>query len=230
MSIAHGLDLSPRRFQALPKWLQRVTSTAISHEHDRSGAEVQHGRQKPFPADAYLVDRDFPEVPEFRPRVMPFEMPLLDFLDRIPTDLQVPGHALHGHVLRQFQHVTLEAACMAPVLVGKPDFHLACDPAPFTENPGDVEHNLNWPASNGQQAESARDFPAALDVRSAAPRTPQPVSGLGNYERHRSVLVERPFILVAPNPETVVDYAGGHAVSPVKKLFRINSLQDQLVR
>ena len=94
----------------------------------------------------------------------------LDVLDRVPTDLQVLGHVLDGHLPGQVQSVALEGAGVAFLGIGKADLHLAHAVADGAPDTGHVESQEGRFATNGHHAEGTFLVAADPDVLAVALR------------------------------------------------------------
>src|SRR5262249_49807962 len=122
----HRVDHRPGAVQPLPERLQGSGALAPAHEDDGAAGQVQDHRDVALLlAQVDLVDGNPFEVGQPGPGHTALQVALLDVLDDVPTDAQVVGHRLDGHVLRQLQSVALEGAGVAAARVGKGHIHLA---------------------------------------------------------------------------------------------------------
>ena len=104
-------------------------------------------------ADADLIDGQVLEVLELGFLETNLQPPLLDFLDRVPSDAEMGGHGLDRHVPREIQHVTLKGMGVAASLVGERDLGLARLAASGALQPLDGQVDPDRLAADGQGAE-----------------------------------------------------------------------------
>ena len=92
------LDAGPRRLQLCPERLQRIRPLAFADEYDRAAEEVQHdGHVAMSLADADLVNGDLLQVPQLHLLEAALQVSLLDVLDCVPTNAQMPGNVQNRH-------------------------------------------------------------------------------------------------------------------------------------
>src|SRR5262249_15001599 len=114
----HGPDLGVGATQPPPEWLQGLGALAVADENDGAGEQVQDQSDIVVSlTDRDLVDGDFLEFVQLGFAEAALQVPLLDVLDNVPTDLQVPGRVLDGGAARQLQGIAFEvmgvsAACI----------------------------------------------------------------------------------------------------------------------
>ncbi len=75
-------------------------------------------------AYADLINRNVLQIPQRGPGVPPLQVFLLEILDQIPADLQVPRHVLNRHRVCEFQGVPGKLPGVPLVRVGKAHVHL----------------------------------------------------------------------------------------------------------
>ena len=133
----HGLDLGPRSAEPGPEILQGIPAFSLAHVNHRPAFQVQDDRQVDVPLGrGNLVDGDLPQVFQFRPVEPPLQVGLLDLLDHVPTDAQVLGHVLDGHVPGEFQGVPLKGFGIGDARIGKANLHLSDHAAVIDTPPG----------------------------------------------------------------------------------------------
>ena len=94
-----------------------------------------------------------------------FQVTFLDVLDRVPTDAEMLGHGLDGHVLRQFQRIALEGVRVAPPRFGKADGHLTRDVAVVAFHAGICRKTWVFLLPMGRLRNSACSPPWAVTCR-----------------------------------------------------------------
>src|SRR5512135_141020 len=143
------------------------------------------------------------------------EVALLNLLDHVPADIQVPGHIANGHTPRQFQRVALEGGGIAASRVGEGDLNLAYHATGLTFDARDGQGYERGAAPDGHGSEAALDPTARLDLGRAAGRAAAGLRLLVDGEDRLAVLVVGAGVLVAADAEGVIQQAGGHADLPV---------------
>ena len=136
----HRFDLGPRPPQPPPERLEGIDTLAVADKHHRSGEQVQHHRQVAMAlADGDLVDGDLLELVQLGLAETLLQGAGLDVLDHVPAHLEMLGHVLDGHVLRQLQDVPFEGAAVVLLGVGKTQLDLPCQAAVETVDPRHLE-------------------------------------------------------------------------------------------
>src|SRR5512135_1592641 len=153
--------------------------------------------------------------PVFGPGEAAREVALLDLLDHVPADIQVPGHIANGHAPRQFQRVALEGGGVAASRVGEGDFDLSHHATGLAFDARDGQGDERGTAADRHGSEAALDPTARLDLGRAAGRAAAGLRLLVDGEDRLAVLVVGAGVLVAADAEGVVQQAGGHADLPV---------------
>ena len=159
-------SIRARAFQPLPKWLQRLRTTAFAEKHDRAAFQIQHHRHRLLTCpNGEFSEGDLRPMSEFRRCVMFLQMPLLNLLDHVPTDLELPGHVWNRHRPRQFQRVPLEAPRVTHSIRGELDFHWADDPATPAQDPRNRQHDPDRLRADPHRANERRVCPLAITSR-----------------------------------------------------------------
>ena len=121
----HGLDLGPGTTQPLPERLQGLDAFAVADEHHGPGEQIEDHGQVAVPlADGDFIDGDLLELVQLGLAEAALQGAGLDVLDGVPTDLEVLGHVLDGHVPGQLQGVALEGAGVAFLGIGEAELDL----------------------------------------------------------------------------------------------------------
>jgi len=131
-------------------------------------------------------------------------MAFLDILHHPPTDTQVTGHVRNGHSATQFQHIAGEGSGVGSLNLGQGNFDLADFVAASAMDAGNVQLDEDRLAADGQMLERAPKQSTAMQILRAAVRTAKVLSFLLDLENHRAPFVGRPLVMVASNPEPVV--------------------------
>ena len=202
----HGLDLGTRTPQPLPERLQGVGAFAVADEHDRPGEQVEdHGEVAVALADGDLIDGDLLELVQLGLAEAALEVAGLDVLDGVPTDLEVLGHVLDGHVPGQVQGITLEGTGVAFLGVGETDLHLADRAADRSTRrgarPGSPRSACGRWARCGRCVRGARWSQTSAQPHCGAA---QAFAGLFDAEGHLASLEMLADIVVANDAEGVV--------------------------
>jgi hypothetical protein len=167
----HRADFRPAGAQASPERVQGRRALAFAHEDHGAADQVQHYGQVAMPfGDGNLVDGDLLELMELGLAVMLLEVAFLDLFDGVPTDPQVLGHVLDGHVLAQLQGVALEGPGMSPPRFGEGHVHLTGDLARLALHAGNGQEHGGRLVADGHAPEQARDSAVGDDVRRATQR------------------------------------------------------------
>jgi hypothetical protein len=155
-------------------------------------------------ADTDLIDGDLFELAQLGLAKAPLERPGLDVLDGVPADLQVLGHVLDGHVLRQFQGIALEGPRVVLLGVGKAQFDLPTVAARETEQARHLEGEDHRLAANRQGAKGAFDATPQPNVVGAAVAAAEVLAGPVDAKGHATVLEGLVNIVIAMQPKGVV--------------------------
>ena len=168
--------------------------------------------------DGDLVDGEVTQVLELGLGEATCQVPLLDVLDHVPADAQVPGHVLDGHMAAQLQGVALEGAGVAAARVGEGDLDLADQATVLAFDARDGQDDDRGAGADGHGAETPLDVAARDDPGRAAGGAAAGLGLLVDREDRLAVLVVGASVLVAADAEGVVQQAGGHADIPVWSL------------
>ena len=144
------------------------------------------------------------KVLQFRPVKTPFQVSLLDFLDYIPTDAQVVGDILDGHVPQEFQGVPLKGFGVRHAGIGKANLDLSDDFALAALHPGDRQIQVHRFAANGNRPEATNALPSAKHVFRPASRTATRLPWLLDPENHRTLDILSLPVPVATHPKCMV--------------------------
>jgi hypothetical protein len=202
MSVATAL----MRAQTRPERPQGSDPLAVADVDHGATAQVQDQRQVAMAlAHGHLVDGDLLETAQLGLAETPPQVAGLDVLDGVPTDAEMLGDVLDGHVPAQFQGVALEGASVAAAGFGEGHLDLADVAAGEAQHARHREAQEGGPLADGQGAEGA--FLAALgpDVGRAADGTAEALAGLLDGEGHAALLEMATEVAVALQTEGVVD-------------------------
>src|ERR1700683_2484373 len=95
----HGLDLGPGAAHAFPEGFQGFYAFAVADEDDDAAEQIEyHGEVTMALADGNFINGNLLELMQFGFAKAALEVAGLDVLDGVPTDLEVFGHILDGHV------------------------------------------------------------------------------------------------------------------------------------
>jgi hypothetical protein len=171
--------------------------------------------------DADFIDSDPVQAAQPRAGEPALKIRLVDLFDRMPADSQMVSHMRHGHPFREFQDVPLEAPGVSTIWVGKPDLHLPDHSTSQTEHPLDGKLDNRRPQANGKRYEPAECRSLLHDLPTPARATLQG-RGILAYTKDRLSLLETSMNMVdspTRDPETVVQYCGGHAFLAFSDFF-----------
>jgi hypothetical protein len=155
-------------------------------------------------ADGDLVDGDLLEFVQLGLAKAALQGTGLDVLDHVPTDLEMFGHILDGHVAGQFQDITLEGAGVVLLGVGKAEFDLADLTTAKAQQAWNLEADEGGFAADGQGVENAFDAALVPDLSRAAVRAALAFAGLFDAKGHLTSLECLTDIVVANEAEGVV--------------------------
>jgi hypothetical protein len=155
-------------------------------------------------ADGDFINGNLPELVQLGLAETPLEVFGLDVLDGVPTDLEVLGHVLDGHVPGQIQGVALEGAGVAFLGIGEADLDLTHAVTDRTPDPGHVQGYESGFGTDRHGAECAFLMAANPDVLAAALRTAEPLTRLFDAEGHFPSVELLASILVANDTEGVI--------------------------
>src|SRR5688572_9945918 len=181
----HGPNPDPRPPQARPERLQGVDAFAVADEDNGARDEIEHHGQIVMAfAHSDLVDGDLPQLVELGLAEASQERAGLDVLDGVPAYLQVLGHVLDGHVLRQFQGIAFEGTRVMLAWIGKAQLHLPHLAAGETQDARHLQSHLYRLGANGHSAEGSFDASLGPNVAVAAVGAAQtlarPLDGKGH--------------------------------------------------
>ena len=165
--------------------------------HDDRQVDVSLGRGN-------LVDGDLSQVFQFRLVEPPLQVALLDLLDHVPTNAQMIGHVLDGHMLGKFQSITLKGFSVGDTRIGKSYLHLPDDLATTTFHPWDRQGQVHQFAANGNRAETTEVLPPPNHVFRPTGRTAVRFPRLLNCENHLTPHIRRLHVPIASNPKRMV--------------------------
>jgi hypothetical protein len=171
MSVATATILARARRTRRQNGVRASTPLPSPTGRHRPGQQVQdHGEVVMPLSDGDLVDGDLLELVQLGLAEAALQGAGLDVLDGVPTDLQVFGHVLDGHVLGQVQDVTLEGAGVVLLGVGEAELDLPHPAAVEAAHSGDREAQQHRLGANRDQAEGAVHASLGPDVGRAAVR------------------------------------------------------------
>src|SRR5208337_1640491 len=214
MSIATALILAcepQRRFQngfnaSAPFPLPTKTTAPVS----RSRTNVRY--LWPLPT----------EISSMAIRTKCFNLGLPNRLERsrltmslIRSHVQVLGDVLDGHEAGQFQCVMFKGLGIAPALIRKANPDLSDQTAGLAMDARNLEVNDHGFASDGEGSKRSLGSTTWVYCRRAARRATQRFFPLVDGKVDGSSNEGCPSVDVSPNPERMVQQAGGHAVSPI---------------
>ena len=201
----HGLDPGPAATQAFPEILQGIPSLSIPDVNHRPRFQVQdHGQVAMAFANGNLVDGDLSQVFQFRPVEPPLQIGFLNILDHVPTDAQVLGDILDGHIEGKFQGVPLKGFGIGDARVGEVDLHLSHYAAAATLHPRHGQHQVHRLAADRDGAKSAVTLPASDNLVRPTHRTSIRFARLLDRENHPTPRILRLHVPIASNPERMV--------------------------
>ena len=200
-----GLDLGPRTAEPYPEVLEGIPAFPPAYVNHGSAFQVQHDGQIAVPLGrGDLIDGDLPQVFQLRFAKSSLEVLLLNVLDHVPTDHQVLGNILDGHVPRQLQGVTLKGFGIADTGIGEADLDLPDGTTAETLHSGDRQDQPDPLAADRHGAETAKVLPSSNHVVRVANRAPIGFSGLFHHERHPTSGILCSHVAVASHPESTV--------------------------
>ena len=116
-------------------------------------------------ADVDFIDGDLLELVQLGLAEAALEVLGLDLLDGVPTDHQMVGDILDGHVPGQFQGIAFEGTGVVLLGVGEGDFDLADLAAVEAANARHLEFDEGGLVADGQRAKGAFDAALGPDRR-----------------------------------------------------------------
>ena len=201
----HGLHLGMGRPQPPPERGQGLDALAIADEDHGPAVQVEHHREVAVPlADGDLVDGDLPEVLQLGLAETPLQMPLLDVLDDVPTDAEVPGHILDGRELGQLQGIALEGVRVGPPRIGERNLDLPGVLAAEADDARHLDQQVGRLQADGNGLQETLLVSLAMDRRRTAIRAAVAFPGLLDGEAHPALEKLGSTILVATKTERVV--------------------------
>jgi len=202
--------------ETLPERLQRVCAFPLADEDHGTGIEVQDQRQVLVAfAHRDLVDGDPHQVFQLGLAEPSGKVTFDDVLDQIPPHVQVLGDVLDGHEAGQFQCVMFKGLGIAPALIRKANPDLSDQTAGLAMDARNLEVNDHGFASDGEGSKRSLGSTTWVYCRRAASRATQRFFPLVDGKVDGSSNEGCPSVDVSPNPERMVQQAGGHAVSPI---------------
>ena len=122
----------------------------------------------------------------------------------IPTDLEMLGDILDGHVPRQFQGIALEGMGVAPPRFGEADLHLTYELAIVTLHTRNLHEDMGLLAADGKAVEQTM-FPAVgRDVLRPTGGTAECVTILRDRDHHFPLEEVGAHITVATNAKRMI--------------------------
>ena len=128
----------------------------------------------------------------------------LDVFDDVPTDAQVVGHRLDGHVLGQLQGVTLKRPGVAAPRVGEGHVHLAYHAAGQAADALHGQDDGHGAAADGHGPEAALGLAPANHLTATAGWATPVLGILGDGEGHAALGVVGPAVVVAADGKGMV--------------------------
>src|SRR5262249_47706884 len=201
----HGLDLGSGSTQPLPEGTQGVGPFAVADMDRGSGGQVQNRREIGVAfADRDLVDGDFLEVLEFRPAKATLQVPLLNVLDDIPTDVEVTSRVLDGRGPRQLQGIAFEGMRVGSAWVGEGDLDLAGALAVGAKDACNLEEDKGRFHADGPRLQEALLVSLAVNGCRATRGAAVAFAGLLDGEARAAVEKLGPAVFVAADTEHVI--------------------------
>jgi hypothetical protein len=178
---------------------------AVADEDHGPGFPVQdHPQGALAVANADLVDGDL--LPLLQPRLLEavLQVPLLDVLDGVPANPEVPRHIPDGHAPAQLQGVTLESLGVAAPRVGKRQRHLGRAPTGAALDRRDGQDEPDGRATDGHRWEGAWLVAVVDEFTGVALRATTGVGPLAHGKDDGSCGELGLDVVVAPQAEGVV--------------------------
>src|SRR5258708_6759315 len=151
-----------------------------------------------------LVDGDLPQVAQVGSSKTALQVAFLDVLDDVPTDVQVPGHGLDGHMVRQLQGIALEGTGVAPARIGETEVHLADQIASPAADALYRQHQGHTSPANGNSPQTTLDHTAANDVAGTTSRTSPMLGRLADGEQSMTRFILGANVLIATDAKGMV--------------------------
>jgi len=191
--------------QSSPEWIQGISAFALADEDYGARFQIHHdGQVLVALANANLINGDLFEFMQLRPAEAPFQISFLDIFDDIPADAQMTATVKDGRQFRQFKNVSFKTAGIAPSPPGKTQLDLPDDAADQTLDPRHSELDEHGFNANRNCSKPAQLFATAYDASGAAHRTAQITCALIDGKDHCPFLIAAVHILVAVNPEGMI--------------------------
>jgi hypothetical protein len=108
-----------RALQSTPEGNEGIGTFAVAYENDSAGIQIQNDGQIVMPsANGYLIDGQPFEMFQFGMGEAFLQIPFLNILDHVPSDVEMTGYVLDGHVPAKLQGVAFECPCIGVARIG----------------------------------------------------------------------------------------------------------------
>jgi hypothetical protein len=121
------------------------------------------------------------------------------------------GNILNGHVTRQLHDISFKGFRIGKTLIRKADGDLPDKAAQTTKNTGDVQFDIDLFSPDWQCMEPASLEASPGNLPALTARASKRMRILFNGKDYCSISILRAGIMIAVNPEPMVQYACGHA-------------------
>ena len=138
-------------------------------------------------------------------------MPLVDFLDRIPTDSEVIGNILDCRMPRKFDDMSFKCSGICPFWIGEAKVDLPDGLTLSTRHPRNPQSDIDLLSPNRQGVKNSHDSTSATDIPAMTTGAAESMIFLGDRKGNRPLLIFRVDVSISVNAKYMVQYACGHA-------------------
>ena len=100
--------------------------------------------------DRNLIDRNLPDRRESWSSKVLSQVLFLNVLHDVPTNAEVVGNVLDGHVADQFKHIPSERSRVSPAWIGHANANLSTNTTGLAADTGNLGDQPRYPATDRQ--------------------------------------------------------------------------------
>lgn len=210
----HPLDLGAIDLQPLPERRQCINALAATDKNHGAGAKIENDGQIVVTFDdGNFINGDTLVTFEHLFCKPSLQVPLLDFLHRIPTDSEVIGNILDCHMPCKFNEISFKCSGICSSWIGEAKVDFPGGLALSTRHPRNLQPDIDLLSSDPQSDENSHDFTSTVDNPDMTSGATKSMVFLGDHEANRPLLIFRGDVSIFVNANSMVQYACGH-VSP----------------
>ena len=167
--MATASMVASRALQSTPEGNEGIGTFAVAYENDSTGIQIQNDGQIVMPrANGYLINGQPFEMFKFGMGESFLQIPFLNILDHVPSDVEMTGYVFDGHVPAKFQGVAFECPCIGVASIGEVYTNLANQITGGTPHSLDSQNDPYRLATDGKGSETPFNRSSSYDLTAIA--------------------------------------------------------------